>query len=200
MRSHPVHAATLTCHPETPAAAVRAVSASVVRLPGTALAIGYAIEGDIQRLRVPAPAAPAIADRLWEHTCCEVFIARRGLPAYHELNFSPSGEWAIYAFERYRERVSLAKRPDAERLDPRISVRSSAGVLELGVRIRVDHVSPAYVDADLALALSAVVEERDGAFSYWALNHPPGRPDFHHADGYALVLAGSRPSSMRPPA
>jgi hypothetical protein len=40
----------------------------------------------------------------------------------------------------------------------------------------------------LLLGLSAVIEETSGAKSYWALAHPPGRPDFHHADGFALML------------
>ena len=41
----------------------------------------------------------------------------------------------------------------------------------------------------LRLGASAVIETADGALSYWALAHPAGRPDFHHADGFALDLA-----------
>ena len=54
--------------------------------------------------------------------------------------------------------------------------------------------SPPHVDAtvpagrSLRLGLSAVVEEYDGMLSYWALRHPPGKPDFHHAAAFALVL------------
>ncbi len=40
----------------------------------------------------------------------------------------------------------------------------------------------------LRLALSAVVEDREGRLSYWAMRHPPGRPDFHHPEGFALAL------------
>jgi hypothetical protein len=39
------------------------------------------------------------------------------------------------------------------------------------------------------LGLSAVVEHADGARSYWALQHPPGKPDFHHPDSFAMQLA-----------
>jgi len=38
------------------------------------------------------------------------------------------------------------------------------------------------------LGLSAVIEEIDGTKSYWALAHPPGKPDFHHPDCFALTL------------
>jgi len=34
-----------------------------------------------------------------------------------------------------------------------------------------------------------VIEEKDGAKSYWALAHPPGAPDFHHRDCFAIELA-----------
>lgn len=42
---------------------------------------------------------------------------------------------------------------------------------------------------DLRVGLSAVIEETDGTKSYWALRHPPGPPDFHHPDCFAVELA-----------
>jgi hypothetical protein len=35
-----------------------------------------------------------------------------------------------------------------------------------------------------------VIEDDQGRISYWALAHPASKPDFHHRDGFALVLAG----------
>ena len=44
------------------------------------------------------------------------------------------------------------------------------------------------------LGLSVVIEQADGSIAYWALAHPPGRPDFHHADCLACeVMAPQRP-------
>jgi hypothetical protein len=40
----------------------------------------------------------------------------------------------------------------------------------------------------LAIGLSAVIEEQDGRLSYWALRHPPGKPDFHYPEAFALEL------------
>lgn len=180
-------AVTLTCHPETPAGALRAFSARVRRERAGRLAVSYVLEGDLDRLRVPAPRAPRMAGRLWEHTCCEVFIARKGSPAYHEYNFSPSGEWAAYAFEGYRapragEQATLPP--------PQLAVRKSTGRLELDASISLDGLAAPHPGARLALALSAVVEDSRGALSYWALKHPPGKPDFHHSDAFALELDG----------
>jgi hypothetical protein len=148
------------------------------------LALRYRIEGDLERLRIPPPRAPAPGERLWQHLCCEVFVAPAPACAYREFNFSPSGEWAAYAFARYREGAPLGVP------DPGIAVRTEAQALELSACIAVE-------PGKLRVALCVVIEERDGAlsgafsgaFSYWALRHSAARPDFHHPDGFALEIA-----------
>ena len=190
-----LHAVRLVRHPETPAAAVRSVAARVGRTRPGILTVTYVLEGDLARLRVPPPRTARMAARLWEHTCCEIFIACRGLPGYHEFNFSPSSEWTVYAFKRYRDGAPLAA-PAANDLDPQIAVRRTAGQLELEAAIPLARLSWLHRTAALALALSTVVEDDNGSLSYWALNHPAGKPDFHHADGFALEIAGGDPAAL----
>ena len=186
MPPEPVHTVTLNCHPETPTDAVRGIAARVSRSSGDKLAVSYILDGDLDRLRLPAPRAPRLVGRLWEHTCCEIFIACKGLPAYYEFNLSPSGEWAEYAFEGYRKpRVGES---GAAGPPPQVAVRGAAGRLELDAVIRLGRLSALHSSAPLALALSAVIEDSDGALSYWALRHPPGKPDFHHPAAFALHL------------
>ena len=69
----------------------------------------FRLDGDIRRIRVPSPGVPRIATQLWRHTCFEAFIAMEGQPAYHEFNFAPSGEWAVYAFSRLSQRRILSR-------------------------------------------------------------------------------------------
>jgi hypothetical protein len=159
------------------------IEAAVRRETG-AIALSFVLEGDLTLLRIPAPHPPGIGERLWRHTCFEVFIGAAGTAAYHELNLSPSGEWAAHAFRAYRDGGPLR---DAG-LAPGIAVRRGTDRLELDAIVRLDRLSPAYRRVALRLGLSAVVEAADGALSYWALRHPPGRPDFHHADAFALAL------------
>lgn len=109
-------------------------------------------------------------------------MASTGSPGYHEFNLGPSGEWAAYAFARYRIGRVVAD----EHLNPGVTVRSTAGRFELDVRVHLGHLSPMHRSANLSLALSAVVEDDSGELSYWALRHPPGKPDFHHPDAFAL--------------
>ena len=53
-------------------------------------------------LRIPPPRAAARRDELWKHTCFEAFVAENAGDGYRELNFAPSGEWAMYSFTGYR--------------------------------------------------------------------------------------------------
>jgi hypothetical protein len=161
----------LACHPAHPSRAVRHIGVEVRRDAGI-LQLRYLIEGRIEELRLPARGAQP----LWRHTCCEAFVARPGARAYHELNFSPSGDWAAYAFTDYRQ-----GRP-TQITDPRIALTESAGALELRASVRIP-------DGPVLLGLSAVMQECDGRLSYWALRHAPGKPDFHHRDAFALELA-----------
>ncbi len=151
---------------------------------GDALSVSYILEGELDRLHLPHPAPPRFSDELWKHTCFELFLALTGTRAYHEFNFSPSGAWAAYAFDRYRERRAF----DAEGLDPRIAVRRSGERLQLDASIPLLRFTQTHARKALSIGVSAVIEHDDNTLSYWALRHPPGKPDFHHPDGFAAVL------------
>lgn len=166
----------LVCHPASRPGAVRRVAAGVERA-AAGLRLRFLLEGELAELRIPEPRPPAIVRGLWEHTCCEIFVARQGAAAYHEFNLSPSGEWAAHAFQRYRDGAMLAD----PALDPRIVVRRGSASLELEAMI-------GSTGDKLLVGLAAVVEAANGALSYWALRHPPGEPDFHHRDAFALAL------------
>lgn len=183
-----LHAPTFSLTPH-PAAQVQGVSSLVCqlsRIPG-GLAASYRLEGELECLRVPdAREAPRFADELWRHTCFEMFIARKETPDYLELNFSPSGEWAAYAFARYRERVPLDAEVDLAALHPRVVAHRSTGKLVVDVVVPLERLPPRYADEPLLLGLSTVIEAHDGSLSYWALRHPSAKPDFHHPNAFAL--------------
>jgi hypothetical protein len=168
----------LACHPDRRSEAVRGIQVNVFR-EEEALKIGYSISGDTARIRIPPPRPVRFADDLWRHTCCELFVKGRGLEEYREFNFSPSGEWAAYAFQTYRKRSSL----DLQSMSPKISVRTLPVKLQVDAAVSVDS-----SNEKLILGISCVIEQDDGSLSYWALKHPPGKPDFHHADSFALEL------------
>lgn len=173
----------LACHPETPSRSVSTMQARLSQTHDGGIAITYLVTGQINRLFLPAKSAPSRVDGLWQHTCFEAFISVEAAAKYYEFNFAPSGQWAAYAFQRYR-----VGGPLPQPLAPQITVRSSTNRFELDALIFGESLSALPMSARLLLGLSAVIEEDDGVVSYWALKHPPGPPDFHHASGFVLQL------------
>jgi len=182
------HCIDLRRHPSTRAETVRSIQVLVRRSASAELQMTFRLDGDISRIRVPSPGVPRIAIQLWQHTCFEAFIAVEGQAAYHEFNFAPSGEWAAYAFAGYRSGGPLAN----ETMRPNIAVRSTGSRLELDALVRLEVLSAIHPHASLRIGLSAVIEASDG-LSYWAIHHPADKPDFHNADGFALLLEPPSP-------
>jgi hypothetical protein len=173
----------LTCHPSTRPDAVRSIRVLARRPSGAELQLTYRLEGDIARIVVPPPSAPRIGVELWRHTCFEAFVALEGLSSYHEFNFAPSREWAVYAMRGYRDGAPLAE----ESIRPELAMRSSDGRLELDALVHLDRLSATHAAGSLRVGLFAVIEASEG-FSYWALHHHGAKPDFHDATGFALVI------------
>ena len=157
------------------------MSASATLTVDGALALRYEVLGDENKLLIPAPQPPGAADGLWQHTCCEAFVAAVDGVEYHEFNFSPSGQWAIYRFSAYRERdagyqpsvaptIGFQRRPDGFRLDALLA-------RELLPAARQFHIG-----------LTAVIEAAAGGKSYWALAHGAAQPDFHLRQSFVLTL------------
>jgi hypothetical protein len=59
----------------------------------------------------------------------------------------------------------------------------------LRASLDLDRFSSLPRDGAWRLALSAVIEDTAGRMSYWALVHPSGKPDFHHADSFAYEFS-----------
>lgn len=179
--------ATLTCHPDTRAGLVTTtITVNARWLADSRLELRYVIVGDCNQWRVPPLKAVSRVDGLWQHTCCEAFFAGLGDLGYREYNFSPSREWAVYVFRGYRDRVG----EDPDQSPPEIVMIPSENAVVLSACLRLPEVMAAQ---PLQLGLSTVLEDNRGTLSYWSLRHPPGKPDFHHRDAFAL-LVNPRPS------
>ncbi|MDS4029860.1 MAG: DOMON-like domain-containing protein [Candidatus Contendobacter sp.] len=174
----------LCCHSATPCPAIRRFTVEVHRTPAGSLALRYVIEGDLAGVRLPDPRPSRRADELWRRTCFEAFLAGGARAGYHEFNFAPSAEWAVYRFTAYRTGMTAVDPIPP----PTITLRIGADRLELEAVVDLAELTAEPGDGALWLALSAVIEQQSGQCSYWALRHPPGPPDFHHPDGFALLL------------
>lgn len=173
----PVEGLHLICHPDTPTDAVSSLKACAKHISASRIEIAFILRGDMQRIKLPDLNPNQRRDGLWHHTCFEVFLKKERADNYTEYNLATSGEWAAYFFGDYR-----SERVEADVPKPNLIIKLNPFRLFLGAYLSIDA-------QPLSLAISAVIEEIDGTKSYWALAHPPGKPDFHHRDCFALQLA-----------
>jgi hypothetical protein len=176
--------ALLIKHPESCGDAVAGITVDIDRRSLASLALRFTVSGAIGDIEVPPPAAPARKDELWRRTCLEAFFGARGEDAYCEFNFSPSTEWAAYRFQRYREGMAPLEEVDGIAIERSVA----PGRLIVAAQLDLARMGPVAGDS-LRVGLSAVIVEKSGAKSYWALAHPPGKPDFHHKDCFRLEIA-----------
>lgn len=168
-------------HPAHRCTVVHGVAASTCLTADGTLVLSYDVSGEPDCIRIPETLPSAAADGLWQHTCCEAFVAAVDGREYREFNFSPSGQWAAYRFTAYRERDAAFRPPAA----PHIAVARHAEGFRLTARL-VPELLPAATAFNIGL--SAVIETADGAKSYWALVHAGAQPDFHIRQSFTLTL------------
>lgn len=165
-------------HPANPEGGSELIEVRTSR-SAAGLSLTYRIIGKPAAIRLPPPGLPGPADGLWRHTCCEAFIA--GDRVYHEFNFSPAGNWAVYRFTGIRQRDTAYRPP----CPPIVDVRVAADQLTLTADIPTP-LLPA--GRARMLGLTAVIEHADGALAYWALRHDGRQPDFHRPATFLIPL------------
>ncbi|MFO0509478.1 MAG: DOMON-like domain-containing protein [Gammaproteobacteria bacterium] len=150
-----------------------------------ALLVEYTLAVPAGRLMLPRRSAvPAARDFLWKRTCGELFVGVRGEPGYIEFNFSPSGDWASYAFDGYRE--NSRPRP-WQGPTPEVRVMPGEGVTRLVALVPQQAFLCQQRDGRmprLEAAFTLVLEADRGDLSFWSLAHPRAQPEFHDRAGF----------------
>lgn len=160
--------------------------AEVRRRAGGHLAVSFRVSGAMDEILWPAKSTSghgpwSRADRLWEHSCFEIFARPSGETPYVEVNLAPVDRWAAYAFSDYRT--------DMRNADNVALITGNWRIRERQAELHAMLGGPAAYGRDtLHIALSALIEHRNGTKSYWALKHPSDKPDFHHPDCFVLEL------------
>ena len=193
-----------SAHGEEPAASAQLWGLAMRTASG--LRLGYRLTWTpaafTPKLQPPAATSsdPQRMDGLWQHTCFEAFLGISGSNAYWEFNLSPSLDWNVYRFTSYRKGQQadptyacmplqvIGPRSAPAAGDCRLAAPRAMLELELTCALPPDLDDLVSSSPSLDLGLSAVLEARDGALSYWALNHPGTEPDFHDRRGLSLRL------------
>ena len=171
----------LVHHPDFPLAGVGGVAIDWRPAYKGCLSLTYRVDGAVPSL--PQATSPGRADNLWQATCFELFLKPLDGTGYVEFNFSPSGQWAAYGFDGYRQgmcNLVLAR-------DPVVAVGAREG-FTLDVEIDLSGIWTGPMKA----AFTAILIEQDGTKSYWSLAHSAGKPDFHDPACFVLELPAPR--------
>lgn len=171
-------------HGASSSEAVRTLEVSVRAFDADRVVLRYVLDADLERLIIPPEDAQRRAHELWMHTCFEALLAVADAPGYCELNFAPSRAWAMYRFSARRQGMAVVTDARAPQLD----MQRTAATVTLDATVFWHDLMPHAAPLRLLIAMAAVVEDEGGRLSYWALRHPPGRPDFHHPDSFTLEL------------
>lgn len=186
------HLIPLMAHPATQSEAVRSLDVELaIPSPGL-LRLRYTLKAEMAKIRVGPEVAPAFSDGLWKHTCFEAFIQPEGSRGYYEFNFSPTRQWAVYRFSAYREGMTAMDVSNP----PEIFVSKASDHLELLTTFPLPFSAAGRPTPRAKLALTAVVEEESGTLCYWSGRNPPGKPDFHHPDGFAFEIQAGNPHEV----
>jgi hypothetical protein len=165
-------------HPDSRGLAAAQIEVRVAHSHAGVLELSYVITGTMSDIRMPPVVAASRSDDLWRHTCFEAFVRASSGEEYYEFNFAPSTQWAAYRFDGYRSGMRMA----SEVSDIPIEVQPNPDRYILQTSLELNRLSALPRNAVWRLGLSALIEDAGGRMSYWALAHPPGKPDFHHAD------------------
>jgi hypothetical protein len=147
------------------------------------LIISYALLGDIKEVEIPPLSDTAgRSHELWQETCFEFFLGVKDSPGYWEFNLTSTGDWNIYHFDNYRqgmqEETAFTTLP--------FSVQHSPDCLAIALDIDLDKIVPA--DQILEIAITAVIKQKNGEVTYWALTHQGAEADFHRRDSFIIEL------------
>lgn len=162
------------------------LQAEVLRKAGK-LVLEFLLEGDLQQVSLSAPGAQSgRCDELWRHTCFEAFFSPDGSEEYWELNVSPSLDWNLYHFDRYREGMREEKRVTV--VEAKVLERSGQKY-RLGIALDISMLG---LEAPrLEVGVATVLEHAgSGGHSFWALRHAGEKPDFHLRHSLILALDG----------
>lgn len=194
----------LQLHPDS-TCAVKAIEVEVARVAPRRIELRYFALGGAGHIKTGPRGTPERVHDLWMTTCFEAFVQAGNDTAYHEFNFATSGNWAAYHFDNRREGRAnaqvdepqvewsqdlpfvLGEQPTAEE---RAAFRADNAWLS--ARLALDRALDLPLDGPWHLGLTAVIEEKSGRKSWWALAHPPGEPDFHDPACFTLELPAAR--------
>lgn len=160
------------------------VSACLHRKSKLELVLDFLVEGPVEQLLYEVGPAVQQGD-LWKQTCFEFFLSDTSTK-YVEFNGSPSGAWALYFFDDYRQKsadqsVFLLKPELLTRVYSASQLKARWVVNMSGFERHIDLMHIGY-------GLTAVLKTASDTL-YYAMEHVGENPDFHNRKSWLGQLS-----------
>jgi hypothetical protein len=147
------------------------------------LTLTYQLRGNLADVVIRPPSEnPSRQHNLWEETCFEFFLGMPDSLRYWEFNLSPAGHWNVYHFTDYRQ--GMEEETAWNSLPFRVQTEPDS----LSLTLTLDLGAIAIADHPLDVAITTVLQHREGQRTYWALIHPGSEADFHRRDSFILGM------------
>jgi hypothetical protein len=147
----------------------------------------YRLAGNLSGIEIPGrKQRPGRVTGLWEGTCFELFLAIDALDQYWEINVSPSGDWNVFRFARYKEERRIESLEEEPLVDSLISTtRTRPDSLLLEFELHLNGIVRG--DQPLVIGVSAVIKGLNTK-THWALTHCDAKPNFHRRESFIMKL------------
>lgn len=147
------------------------------------LSIEYQLFGDLNAISISPPVStPSRQFQLWEATCFEFFIGIPGDRNYWEFNLSPSGDWAVFALDDYRQGL----RDELAFSSLPFKVDRYPNYITLSLELDLSEIILA--EQDLEMSVATVIKSSQNQLSYWAIAHSGEAADFHLRDSFKIEM------------
>ncbi len=164
----------------------------VFQLSAKQLTIVYYLIGATNHILLldQATAGSNRTDELWKSTCFEWFLKSSKSKKYWEFNSAPTGLWNFYELDDYRTNLKVSALIDA----PKITVLhppSGGNAYQFKVEINLKNLFAKENELikNGYFAVTSVIQWRSGEVSYFSLQHPSNKPDFHSNAGFTISLS-----------
>ncbi len=147
---------------------------------GDFLILRHVMTGAIESILMAEPEVPVRRMRLWETTCFECFFGVPGQDLYWEINLSTAGHWNVFRLDNYRSglREELSIQALSILVDRSVfSLETELDLSLLGIQ-----------DSEIELSVTAVIADKRGAMSHWAVCHGGIEADFHLRNSFVIRI------------
>jgi hypothetical protein len=165
--------------PFEPSAAEKFSCSVSFKIENGLLLLEYGIFGPLPELSIPEETLfGRFMPGLWRRTCFECFLRQENEAGYTEWNFSLDCNWWSCRFDAYRK-PAQEQPADVQPKDFQILFRENMVSLAAAIACPASR--------GLRIGPALILEHTDGRRSHWAIEHPGGAPDFHHAGTCAFA-------------